>query len=39
MRTFELRVYTLRNRAYPRQLHNFGLFAVQAHGYGQKKTM
>lgn len=41
MRTFELRVYTLRNRqaldlyagtVYPRHLSNFGLFGVEAHG-------
>lgn len=41
MRTFELRVYTLRtkdaldfyiNTVYPRHLRNFHLFGVQAHG-------
>jgi hypothetical protein len=41
MRTFELRVYTLRTQealdfyadtVYPRHLHNFGLFGVEAHG-------
>lgn len=41
MRTFELRVYTLRTQkalafyvgtVYPRHLHNFHLFGVEAHG-------
>jgi hypothetical protein len=46
MRTFELRVYTLRTIAaldfyagtvYPRHLHNFGLFGVEAHGLWTEK--
>src|SRR3984885_4496164 len=46
MRTFELRVYTLRTRetldfyastVYPRHLNNFGLFGVEAHGLWTKK--
>lgn len=41
MRTFELRVYTLRTKealdfytgtVFPRHLHNFSLFGVEAHG-------
>jgi len=46
MRTFELRVYTLRsnealelyaNTIYPRHLHSFPLFGVQAHGFWTAK--
>ena len=42
MRTFELRVYTLRTKealdcyrqvVYPRHLNSFPLFGVQAHGF------
>lgn len=42
MRTFELRVYTLRTKEaldfyagtiYPRHLHSFPLFGVEAHGF------
>ena len=47
MRTFELRVYALRTKAaldfyagtvYPRHLHNFGLFGVEAHGLWTAKA-
>jgi hypothetical protein len=47
MRTFELRVYTLRTRealdyyvgtVYPRHLHNFHLFGVEAHGVWTAKA-
>lgn len=46
MRTFELRVYTLRTKealdfyastVYPRHLNNFGLFGVEAHGLWTKR--
>jgi NIPSNAP len=46
MRTYELRVYTLRTKealdfyastVYPRHLNNFGLFGVEAHGLWIKK--
>ena len=46
MRTYELRVYTLRTQAaldfytntvFPRHFHNFGLFGVEAHGLWTKK--
>ena len=47
MRTFELRVYTLRTKqaldfytgtVYPRHLDNFGLFGVEAHGLWTAKS-
>jgi len=47
MRTFELRVYTLRtkkvlelykNTIYPRHLHSFPLFGVEAHGFWTAKA-
>jgi hypothetical protein len=47
MRTFELRVYTLRTRealdfyaetVYARHLHNFGRFGVEAHGLWTAKA-
>jgi hypothetical protein len=47
MRIFELRVYRLRTKAaldfyagtvYPRHLHNFGLFGVEAHGLWTAKA-
>ncbi|MDR3446680.1 NIPSNAP family protein [Dyella sp.] len=47
MRTFELRVYTLRTEAaldfytgtvFPRHLHNFSLFGVEAHGLWTAKA-
>lgn len=46
MRTFELRVYTLRTdealrryagTVYPRHLHSFPLFGVEAHGFWTRK--
>lgn len=45
MRTFELRVYTLRaavfqfykNTVYPRHLHSFPAFGVEAHGFWTAK--
>lgn len=46
MRTYEMRVYTLRTKAaldfytstvYPRHLDNFGLFGVEAHGLWTQK--
>lgn len=46
MRTYEMRVYTLRTKealdfyastVYPRHLHNFGQFGVQAHGLWTQK--
>ena len=46
MRTYEMRVYTLRTKeafdyyastVYPRHLNNFGLFGVEAHGLWTKK--
>lgn len=47
MRTYELRLYTLRTKealdvyaatVYPRHLHNFGLFGVEAHGLWTAKA-
>lgn len=47
MRTFELRVYTMRTKdaldfytdtVYPRHLHNFHLFGVEAHGVWTAKN-
>ncbi len=47
MRTFELRVYTLRTEEvlefyrdtiYPRHLHSFPLFGVEAHGFWTAKA-
>jgi hypothetical protein len=47
MRTFELRVYTMRTKealdfyaetVYARHLHNFGLFGVEAHGLWTAKA-
>ena len=47
MRTYELRVYTLRTKealdfyadtVYPRHLHNFSLFGVEAHGLWTAKA-
>ena len=47
MRTFELRVYTLRTKealdfytgtVYPRHLHSFPLFGVEAHGFWTAKA-
>jgi hypothetical protein len=47
MRTFELRVYTLRTKEvlefygetiYPRHLHSFPLFGVEAHGFWTAKA-
>jgi hypothetical protein len=47
MRTFEIRVYTLRTKealdfytgtVYPRHLLNFGLFGVEAHGLWTEKA-
>ncbi len=47
MRTFELRVYTLRTRealdfyrqaVYPRHLNSFPLFGIQAHGFWTAKV-
>jgi len=46
MRTFEMRVYSLRTKealdfyasaVYPRHLNNFGLFGVEAHGLWTQK--
>jgi hypothetical protein len=46
MRTYEMRVYSLRNKealgyyvsmVYPRHLNNFGLFGVEAHGLWTQK--
>jgi len=46
MRTYEMRVYSLRNRealdfyastVFPRHLDNFGLFGVEAHGLWTQK--
>ena len=47
MRTYEMRVYSLRTKealdfyastVYPRHLHNFGQFGVQAHGLWTQKN-
>ena len=47
MRTYEIRVYSLRTKAaldfyastvYPRHLNNFALFGVQAHGLWTQKN-